>query len=287
MDSVFLSAPDPAMWHFQLYPWLLGGALGFLRLAPLFFLLPFLNTGVLAGAPRQAVIMVVALALWPHVPAALPPFDILLFAGLVAHELTIGLALGCLLSWPFWVMHAVGSIVDNQRGATMSSSIDPVNGVDTSELSNLFSLFSAVVYLQAGGLLLMLETVAQSYLLFDPLLPGLPQWQALLPVLNGVMSDAMVLASPVVATMLLSEVLLGVLSRFAPQLNAFAVSLSIKSIIAFFVLLLYFGPSMPGRILSMATASSALPGWLAPSLRAQDAAPAAAGSPTPGARDVL
>lgn len=269
MDSIFIAAPLSSAWHFQLYPWLLGGALGFLRLAPLFFLLPFLNTGVLAGAPRQAVLMVVALALWPHVPAALPPFDSLLFLGLVAHELLIGLALGCLLSWPFWVMHAVGSIVDNQRGATMSSSIDPVNGVDTSELSNLFSLFAAVVYLQGGGMLLMLETVAQSYRLFDPLLPGLPQWQVVLPILNGIMSEAIVLASPVVATMLLSEVLLGVLSRFAPQLNAFAISLSIKSLIAFIVLLLYFGPSMPGRILSMATASSALSGWLAPQAEQQ------------------
>src|SRR6202043_2396211 len=58
----------------SLYPWLLGGALGALRLAPLFFMLPFLNSGVLAGAPRQATIMLVALSLWPHAPAMLPAF---------------------------------------------------------------------------------------------------------------------------------------------------------------------------------------------------------------------
>jgi type III secretion protein SpaR/YscT/HrcT len=249
-------------WHFELYPWLLGGALGFLRLAPLFFMLPFLNTGVLAGAPRQATIMLVALSLWPHVPAALPAFDGLLYLGLIARELTVGLALGCLLAWPFWVMHAMGSIIDNQRGATMSSSIDPVNGVDTSELSNLFNLFAAVIYLQAGGMSLMLEVVAQSYRLFDPLQSGLPQWRELLPVLNSMMAKAMVLASPVVASMLLSEVLLGVLSRFAPQLNAFAVSLSIKSAIAFAVLLIYFGPSLPGEIIGMGLKPAALGNWL-------------------------
>lgn len=235
--------------HLDLYPWLLGGALGFVRLAPLFFMLPFLNTGVLTGAPRQAAIMVVALGLWPHPAALLPAFDSLLYLGLIARELTVGLALGCLLSWPFWAMHAMGSIIDNQRGATMSSSIDPVNGVDTSELSNLFNLFAAVIYLEAGGMTLMLEAVAQSYRLFDPLHAGLPEWRDVLPVLNRVMSKAMVLASPVVASMLLSEVLLGVLSRFAPQLNAFAVSLSIKSAIAFAILLMYFGPSLPGQII--------------------------------------
>jgi type III secretion protein SpaR/YscT/HrcT len=246
----------------SLYPWLLGGALGYLRLAPLFFMLPFLNTGVLAGAPRQATIMLVALSLWPHAPAALPAFDAMLYLGMIARELTIGLALGCLLAWPFWVMHAMGSIIDNQRGATMSSSIDPVNGVDTSELSNLFNLFAAVIYLQAGGMVLMVEVVSESYRLFDPLQNGMPHWRGLLPMLNQMMSKAMVLASPVVASMLLSEVLLGVLSRFAPQLNAFAVSLSIKSAIAFAVLLIYFGPSLPGQIIEMGLRPAALGHWL-------------------------
>jgi type III secretion protein SpaR/YscT/HrcT len=254
----------------SLYPWLLGGALGALRLAPLFFMLPFLNSGVLAGAPRQATIMLVALSLWPHVPAALPAFEAWLFMGLIARELSIGLALGCLLAWPFWVMHAMGSIIDNQRGATMSSTIDPVNGVDTSELSNLFNLFAAVIYLQAGGMTLMLEVVAESYRLFDPLQSGLPQWRALLPVLNSMMAKAMVLASPVVSAMLLSEVLLGVLSRFAPQLNAFAVSLSIKSAIAFAVLLIYFGPSLPGQIIGMGLTPTALGGWLGGAMRGTD-----------------
>jgi type III secretion protein SpaR/YscT/HrcT len=192
----------------------------------------------------------------------LPPFEVVLYLGIIARELTIGLALGCLLAWPFWVMHAMGSIIDNQRGATMSSSIDPVNGVDTSELSNFFNLFAAVIYLQAGGMTLMLEVVAESYRLFDPLQGGLPEWRALLPVLNTMMAKAMVLASPVVASMLLSEVLLGVLSRFAPQLNAFAVSLSIKSAIAFAVLLIYFGPTLPGQIIGMGLRPEALGGWL-------------------------
>ncbi|XLM19521.1 flagellar biosynthetic protein FliR, partial [Chromobacterium piscinae] len=60
-------------------------------------------------------------------------------------------------AWPFWAFHALGSVIDNQRGATLSSSIDPANGVDTSEMANLFNLFSAAVYLQGGGMELMLD----------------------------------------------------------------------------------------------------------------------------------
>jgi type III secretion protein T len=71
-----------------------------------------------------------------------------------------------------------------------------------------------------------------------------------------------VISSPVVAALLLSEVVLGLLSRFAPQMNAFAVSLTVKSGIALFIMLLYFSPFLPERIMQLAFPASALPGWL-------------------------
>ncbi|MDE1711673.1 flagellar biosynthetic protein FliR, partial (plasmid) [Chromobacterium amazonense] len=86
-------------------------------------------------------------------------------------------------------------------------------------------------------------------------------------LLNQVVSQAVVLASPVVAALLLSEVLLGLLSRFAPQMNAFSVSLTVKSLIALLMLLLYFGPVLPEKVAQLAFPASALSGWLLGSAR--------------------
>ena len=47
--------------------------------------------------------------------------------------------------------------------------------------------------------------------------------------------------SPIVSMLLFSEIILGLLSRFAPQMNAFSVSLTVKSAVAFIVLILYLG----------------------------------------------
>jgi type III secretion protein SpaR/YscT/HrcT len=80
-----------------------------------------------------------------------------------AREIIIGLFIACLLSSPFWIFLAIGSFIDNQRGATLSSTLDPATGVDTSELARLFNLFSAAVYLTNGGLNFILETLWQSY----------------------------------------------------------------------------------------------------------------------------
>ncbi|WP_043589696.1 type III secretion system export apparatus subunit SctT [Chromobacterium haemolyticum] len=247
---------------FEIHGWVASAALGFARVAPVFFILPFLNSNVLSGVVRTSATMLVALGLWPHPVEALPVFQALPFLAMIAREAAVGLLLGCLLAWPFWVFHALGSIIDNQRGATLSSSIDPANGVDTSELANMFNLFAAAVYLQGGGMSLMLDLFRQSYQLCDPLGVCTPALQPTLSLLNQVISKAVVLASPVVAALLLSEVVLGLLSRFAPQMNAFAVSLTVKSAAALLIMLMYFGPILPDTVMRLAFPPQALPGWL-------------------------
>ncbi|QOD82346.1 type III secretion system export apparatus subunit SctT [Chromobacterium haemolyticum] len=247
---------------FEIHGWVASAALGFARVAPVFFILPFLNSNVLSGVVRTSATMLVALGLWPHPVEALPAFQALPFLAMIAREAAVGLLLGCLLAWPFWVFHALGSIIDNQRGATLSSSIDPANGVDTSELANMFNLFAAAVYLQGGGMSLMLDLFRQSYQLCDPLGVCTPALQPTLSLLNQVISKAVVLASPVVAALLLSEVVLGLLSRFAPQMNAFAVSLTVKSAAALLIMLMYFGPILPDTVMRLAFPPQALPGWL-------------------------
>lgn len=246
---------------FDLYALLAAAALGFARLAPIFFMLPFLNSGVLTGVPRQAVIILVALGFWAAVGEPLPRLDGLAFFGLLMREAGIGALLGLLLCWPFWVLHAMGNLIDNQRGAMLSSTVDPANGVDTSELANFLQLFAAAVYLEGGGMLLMLETVGHSYRICAPVSCEV-QLQPILSLLDALVSKTLVISAPVVATLLISEALLGLLSRYAPQMNAFSVSLTIKSLVALVVLMLYFGAHLPDEVLRMATKSQTLEHYL-------------------------
>lgn len=236
---------------FDLHAVLAGALVAFARLAPIFFMLPFLNSAVLTGAPRQAVIIVVALGFWPGTGLSLPALDSLAFFGLLIREAGIGTLLGCLLCWPFWVLHGMGNLIDNQRGALLSSTVDPANGVDTSELANFLQLFAAAVYLEGGGMRLMVETVADSYRLCAPGAACQMSLAQLVALLDELVGKILLISAPVVASLLISEALLGLLSRYAPQMNAFSVSLTVKSLVALGVLLLYFGAHLPDEVLRM------------------------------------
>lgn len=229
----------------ELLPPFMKLALGYARIAPVFYLLPFLN-GNLLGGPlvKNTLIVVVAMGMGALTPQVLPDsIGVELLAQAIAEAL-IGLGLGVLLALPFWLAHAMGSIIDNQRGATISNTMDPVNGVETSEMANFFNLLIGVVFLQAGGMLWMLDCLEASYRLFPVagrVTLNLPEiWG----VLDHLVARGLILAAPVVACLFLIEVALGVLSRFSQQLNAFSVAMTVKSAVAFMILLVYCVPAM-------------------------------------------
>ncbi|SDD38559.1 type III secretion protein T [Cupriavidus sp. YR651] len=236
---------------FDVHTWMLGAALGFARIAPIFFMLPFLNGSVLTGAGRNAVIVIVATGFWPAPSELVLALDTMEYVVAILREIVIGMLLGALLAWPFWVFHAAGNYIDNQRAATLSSTIDPVNGIETSELASFFNLFAAAIYLQGGGMLLMSRAIESSYHLCDPLGPCVFEMAPAVALLDEVVVKALIVSSPVGVMLMIVEFSLGLLSRFAPQLNAFAISLTVKSLVVVLILLVYFRPLFPDRIMAL------------------------------------
>lgn len=214
-------------------------------------LLPFFTQGIVSKKISVPVVALIGASLWPHAFTQINITHSQDYFPLLARELFIGLVLGIVFAMPFWIMHGIGSIIDNQRGATISSTLDPITGIDTSELANLFNLFAAALFLQGGGLVLIMETISKSYQLCDPLLACTPALRPSFELLTTLMSKVIILSSPVLGALLLSEMTLGLLSRFAPQMNAFSISLTIKSVVAFFILILYFSPVLPGSFQSL------------------------------------
>ncbi|EHJ4094445.1 type III secretion system export apparatus subunit SctT [Escherichia fergusonii] len=212
----------------------------FVRLAPLFFFLPFFNNGVITGAIRLPLIFLVAGGLLISDSINVDAFNIDEIYIYLLKEVIIGLLLSFTLSLPFFIFHAIGSIIDNQRGATLSSSIDPANGVDTSELAKYLNLFSAAIFIYCGGMAFILESVKLSYEMCPLFSQCIFSISNILDYLRLLVTQAVILASPIMIVLLLSEVLLGVLSRFAPQMNAFSVSLTIKSMLAMFIVFICF-----------------------------------------------
>lgn len=218
------------------------------RLFPIFIFIPFLNSRILnSQLLKSIVIFFIAMGLKNSIfiTNEIRSHWILI----IISELIIGLFIGLLLATPFWIASAFGEFIDNQRGASIGDTINPTTGIESSEFATLTGLFCVAYFLHSGGLVVLMDTLKESYHVFpmgyfnkDIGYLFIGKW------LTDMVKIAIVLVSPVLIIMFLSEIALGVYSLFCPQLNAFSLSLCIKGIIAFSALLLFFTSAMTNEL---------------------------------------
>lgn len=210
-----------------------------------------LNPGAVPRMARTVAILVLAIPVVPLNYAAARVFSRTPEA-IALHflkEIVIGFLLGYLIGWIFWVVQAAGALIDNQRGAAIASSIDPLQGHESSPLGLLFSqafltyLFATGAVLPIFGILYVSYAIWPTTSVFPAISPEFPEM--MLRLFDNAFRLAVVMSAPIIAAMFMAEFALALVSRFAPQLQVFVVAMPIKSGLAIFMLILYFTYLMP------------------------------------------
>jgi type III secretion protein T len=239
---------DPAIYdQLKVHLLALGAALP--RMLVICLMLPIFAKALMPGFLRTAIASALVLPavfhLVPTVKAALAAdqFGSIEFMALLVKESVIGLLLGYLLALPFWAMEGVGFLIDNQRGASIAATINPLTGHDTSPLGILYNQAFIVFFFASGGFILFLDVVYASYRTF-PVMEWLPAFgpgypAAILGMLDSMVRMALLLAAPVMVAMFMAEMGLAFISRFAPQLQVFFLAMPVKSALAMLMLAVY------------------------------------------------
>lgn len=215
------------------------------RILAMFIALPLFNTQLVPGLLRFAIAAALGVVMVPALSAELAGADVtaLQLLLLILKEAFIGFVIGFIAAIPFWIFEAVGFLVDNQRGASIASTLNPLTGNDSSPMGILFNQAFIVFFLISGGFSLLLGVLYDSFGLWS-----VTQWAPTLKAesvplflgqLDRLVRMALLLAAPALVAMFLSEVGLALVSRFAPQLQVFFMAMPIKSALAVLVLMLY------------------------------------------------
>lgn len=248
-------------------------AVALARPTALFLVTPFLGRGVLTGLARNGVLAALTIPaaplIWLARPDDLAGAGIALILALVLKETLIGLLLGLPFAVLSWGLEAAGFMIDNQRGSTMASSLNPTTGEQSSPTGILLSQLYTVWMFATGGFLVLLDLLYRSYGVWAPweMLPGIDASLAsgMLRLLDRVMLLTVLLAGPALIAMFLAELGLALISRFAPQLQVFFLAMPLKSAVGLLVLMLSLGVVLEGVSLNLAEASGlvgTVAGWL-------------------------
>lgn len=205
--------------------------IGFLVVAPPFHLRVF-------PAPvKVALAMGLALLAGPRaerasdlIPGALLASGSAQFIGAVVLQAVVGLALGFLVRLVFAAVQAAGSLLDLFGGFQLAFGFDPVSGSEGAVFGRFYEMSAIALLFASNGHQLVLGGLIRS---FDalPLGQGF-NVDAMGAVLTGGLADLMLaalqIAGPLAVVLFLADVGLGLLTRVAPALNAFALGFPLK-----------------------------------------------------------
>jgi type III secretion protein T len=214
------------------------------RTLALFSALPIFNAQLVPGMIRMGIAAGVGVLVAPMImPAVHEHLSAVQLLMMICKEAFVGFALGYALAIPFWAFEAVGFLIDNQRGASIAATLNPLTGNDSSPLGILFNQAFIVFFFVCGGFLLILDVLYGSFALW-PVAQWTPKLRPdtvplLLAQLDHLVRLTMLYAAPVVVAMFLAEIGLALVSRFVPQLQVFFLAMPIKSALAIIVLIVY------------------------------------------------
>jgi flagellar biosynthetic protein FliR len=132
-------------------------------------------------------------------------------------EAAVGVLLGSSVSLAMHAIEMAGGLMDLQTGLSMSHTLNPINGIQTTVLSQFKFMLAVVVFLSANAHHLLIAAFVRSY----SALPTLDGIETTLPhLLQDMCLIALQVAAPVMAVGFLVDCALGIVARAVPQMQA-------------------------------------------------------------------
>jgi flagellar biosynthetic protein FliR len=214
----------------ELYAWIGGVIWPLTRILALVAAMPvFGNTGVPATIKLTLGVLLASIVA-PTLPVV-PDVDPMSWAGLLilAQEMLIGTAMGFAMRLVFAAIEFSGEVASQTMGLSFASFFDPNTSARTSAISQFLALIATLAFLATNAHLVMLEALVESFYTL-PISASPMSLAAPLEMVrwgSRIFSAGLQIAMPIIATLLVTNIALAILTRAAPQLNLFGIGFPI------------------------------------------------------------
>jgi flagellar biosynthetic protein FliR len=155
----------------------------------------------------------------------------------IGGEMAFGAAMGMLVSFTFVAAQWAGEMIGIEMGLNMSEVFDPSMGGGGSLIGDVYYFMTLAVFLAVGGHHALLDAVHASFDKLPPL--SLTVDRPLLDLLVGMTQSATALAirlaAPVLVTVMVTDLALGLVGRAIPQFNVMQAGLSVRALVGFVI----------------------------------------------------
>lgn len=207
------------------------------RIAAFLVIAPPFSHGAVPGRVKAMLAVGLGLVAAPRAAAAAGPTagtaiagGTATFVGDLVLQVLIGGALGFLVAMIFAAVQSAGNLIDLFGGFQLAAAFDPMSMTNGAQFSRLYTMTAIVLLFASDAYQLVIAGLMRS---FDALPLGTPLDLAALggAITTGITDlfvAALQVAGPLIVVLFLADVGLGLLTRVAPALNAFALGFPLK-----------------------------------------------------------
>jgi len=215
------------------------------RISGLMLFVPFFSHNAVSSRIKIVLMMALTAVLYPVLSAKVQPTVPRDWPWLLGSEVLIGIALGITTNLVFEGVQLAGQIMSVQMGYSLVNILDPQTQVDTTVVALFTQIMALLTFLALDVHHWILRLLVQS---FERVPPGFAEFGPafagfVLRTGGSILSIGIQIAAPVLSATIVADLLLGLLSKAAPQMP-----------------ILFLGPAVKA-MLSVLLLAGALPFW--------------------------
>jgi flagellar biosynthetic protein FliR len=223
------------------------------RVAGVFVMSPLLGSSRVPRRVRVLMALLLAFGMAGAVPAPPQlPGDLATLTIALGGEIAFGIIMGMIVSFVFVAAQWAGEIMGQQMGLSIAQAFDPQFGSSSSLIGDLHFMLTLLIFMSplVNGPGVILRGVHASFAALPLMSVGIdrPLFDTMIGLLAASATLALQLAAPMLVTMLIVDVALGMIGKTMPQLNVMSAGLSIRALVGMVVLI--FGIRTAGNVLS-------------------------------------
>ena len=212
-------------------------ALLFVRMTGLFSSMPGIGTEQVPESLRILPALIIAACVAMSGTSAAFPEHLAEGGLMVITEFLLGYVLGAIPMFVMSGMTVAGQVISGSIGLGQANMIDQSLGESISVLSRLKAQVAILVFLSIDGHLAMIRAASTTSgdLGIGMFRPGEETMTILLNRFIASFELALAISAPVLVTALVTNFVLGLVTKFVPQVNIFIISLPLAIIVGFFI----------------------------------------------------
>ena len=215
----------------------------FSRIFALLTIAPLLSSSAIPDMARAALALFTTVAIFPTIfeTGYIIPENGLAYLALLAGEIMIGIITGFFLQLIFAAFLMAGQFFSLQIGFGASVVFDPLAQEEIPIVGQLLNYFAMFVFLASSGFYkLFLTGVYRSFQSLNAYTFLIHREHIYQMALNGVgklFQHSLMISMPILATLFLISVSMGLLAKAAPQMNLLMMGFPVAIIVAFLIIL--------------------------------------------------